>query len=112
FQVAIMVNADATIAGQLSYVIEKGEQVHSLEQAKAIAAQAPATVAPPPAEDDIEEEDEDVEEEVEAIAEAESEEEQPAEAEARDGTAAGVGPRGGAARAGPWAADGADRACP
>src|SRR5499433_1275954 len=45
FQVAIMVNADATIAGQLSYVIEKGEQVHSIEQAKAIAVQ-PMTVAP------------------------------------------------------------------
>lgn len=83
FQVAIMVNADATIAGQLSYVIEKGEQVHSLEQAKAIAAQAPATVAPPPAEDDIDDEEEDLEEEGEAVAEPESEEEQPAEAEAR-----------------------------
>ena len=35
FQIAIMVNADATIGGQVSYLIEKGEQVHSLEQAKA-----------------------------------------------------------------------------
>src|SRR6516164_9791650 len=46
FRIAIMVNADATIAGQLSFVIEKGEQVHSLEQAKALALQ-PATAVPP-----------------------------------------------------------------
>src|SRR5438309_7592470 len=36
FQLTITVNADATIGGQQSYVIEKGEQVHSLEQAKAL----------------------------------------------------------------------------
>ena len=29
FQIAIMVNADATIGGQVSYIIEKGEQVHT-----------------------------------------------------------------------------------
>jgi ribonuclease E len=45
FQVAIMINADASIAGQLSYLVEKGEQVHSVEQARAIAIQ-PTTVAP------------------------------------------------------------------
>jgi ribonuclease E len=45
FQVAIMVNADPTVAGQLSYIIDKGEQVHSLEQARAIAIQ-PTAVAP------------------------------------------------------------------
>jgi ribonuclease E len=46
FRIAIMVNADATLGGQLSFVIEKGEQVHSLEQAKALALQ-PATAVPP-----------------------------------------------------------------
>jgi ribonuclease E len=46
FQIAIMVNADATITGQTSYVIDKGEQVHSLDQARAIAAQQPAPLAP------------------------------------------------------------------
>ena len=51
FRIVIMVNADATVGGQLSFVIEKGEQVHSLEQAKALALQ-PATAVP------IEEEDE------------------------------------------------------
>jgi ribonuclease E len=47
FQIAIVINADASIGGQLSYVIEKGEQVHSLEQARAIAAQAPRAVTAP-----------------------------------------------------------------
>src|SRR5207253_11249121 len=41
FRIALIVNADASIAGQPSFVIDKGEQVHSLEQAKALAAQAP-----------------------------------------------------------------------
>src|SRR6202011_1397956 len=44
FRITIMVNADATIGGQLSFVIEKGEQVHSLEQAKALALAAPPAV--------------------------------------------------------------------
>src|SRR5262249_36143928 len=67
FRVAIMVNADATIAGQLSYVIEKGEQVHTLDQAKTIAMQQPAPVAAPVEDEDDEEEDF---EEDEAVAEA------------------------------------------
>src|SRR2546428_9504953 len=46
FRIAIMVSADATIGGQLSFVIEKGEQVHSPEQARALALQ-PATAVPP-----------------------------------------------------------------
>jgi ribonuclease E len=69
FQLTITVDADATVAGQLSYVIEKGEQVHSPEQAKALAAQS-ASAAPP------------VEEEEEILAEAEEEVEEPAEAAA------------------------------
>jgi ribonuclease E len=60
FRIAIMVNADATLGGQLSFVIEKGEQVHSLEQAKALALQ-PAT-AVPPIEEEQDEEDYDDEE--------------------------------------------------
>jgi ribonuclease E len=60
FRLAIMVNADATLGGQLSFVIEKGEQVHSLEQAKALALQ-PAT-AVPPIEEEQDEEDYDDEE--------------------------------------------------
>src|SRR5439155_1331221 len=47
FRIAIMVNADATLGGQLSFVIEKGEQVHSLEQAKAPALQPAGRAAQP-----------------------------------------------------------------
>ena len=67
FRIAIMVNADATIAGQLSFVIEKGEQVHSLEQAKALALQ-PATAVPIQEEEEGEAEDEEDDED-EALSE-------------------------------------------
>src|SRR5437773_35807 len=73
FRLAIMINADATIGGQVAYVLEKGEQVHSLEQAKAIAAQ-PMSVAPTVDEDD------DTGDEI-----AEDADEEAAEAEAADG---------------------------
>jgi ribonuclease E len=46
FQLLITVNADPTVAGQVSYVIEKGEQVHSIEQAKALIAVQPTSIAP------------------------------------------------------------------
>jgi ribonuclease E len=64
FQVAVVVNADASIAGQLSYLIEKGEQVHSVEQARAIAIQ-PTTVAPVTEEDEEDALEEAVEEDAE-----------------------------------------------
>jgi ribonuclease E len=70
FQLTITVDADATVAGQLSYVIEKGEQVHSADQAKALAAQS---LAPAP----VVEEEED-----EALAEPEDETEEAGEAAA------------------------------
>jgi ribonuclease E len=66
FRIAIMVDADAAIGGQVSFVIEKGEQVHSLEQAKALAAQ-PAAAVPV----DEEEEAEDYAEEEAETSEAE-----------------------------------------
>jgi ribonuclease E len=40
FKITITVNVDPTISGQLPFVIERGEQVHSLEQARALAAQS------------------------------------------------------------------------
>jgi ribonuclease E len=73
FQVTVVVTADASIAGQLSYVIEKGEQVHSIEQARAIAIQ-PTTVAPVTEEDEAEALEDAVDEE-EADDESEDEEE-------------------------------------
>jgi ribonuclease E len=61
FRITIMVHADATIAGQLSFVIEKGEQVHSIEQARALAMQ-PANVTPIEDEDEEDELEEDADE--------------------------------------------------
>jgi ribonuclease E len=78
FQVAIVVTADASIAGQLSYVIEKGEQVHSIEQARAIATQ-PTTVAPAAEEDEEEEDLEGAEEEEDESEDEEAASEQTAE---------------------------------
>jgi ribonuclease E len=74
FQITITVNADATISGQISYTLEKGDLVHSPEQAKAIAAAQPATLASSEYEDEepIEEEEEE-EEEDETADEQESE---------------------------------------
>ena len=46
FQITVTVSADAGIGGQVPFVIEKGEQVHSLEQARALAAQWANTVVP------------------------------------------------------------------
>ena len=66
FQIAVTIAADATISGQLPFVIEKGEQVHTLDQARALAAQATATTVPISADDAKEVE--------EPIEEAESEE--------------------------------------
>jgi ribonuclease E len=63
FRIVIMVNADTTIGGQLSFVIEKGEQVHSPEQAKALAAQS---VHLAPLEEEEEDDYEDDEEELES----------------------------------------------
>jgi ribonuclease E len=45
FRVAITVSADPGIGGQQPFVIERGEQVHSVEAAKAIAAEAPTPAA-------------------------------------------------------------------
>jgi ribonuclease E len=50
------------VAGQVSYVIEKGEQVHSIEQAKALVAVQPTSVAPI-----VDEEDDEAAEEFDEI---------------------------------------------
>jgi ribonuclease E len=62
FRITIMVNADATVGGQLSFVIEKGEQVHSVEQARALALQPPPAALPTQEEQEEEEEYADEEE--------------------------------------------------
>src|SRR5262244_946235 len=40
FQISVTIVADEAISGQLPFIIEKGEQVHTLEQARTLAAQA------------------------------------------------------------------------
>lgn len=65
FQISISVNSDPTIGGQPGFTIERGEQVMTVEQAKAIAAQALAAAPPQLIE---EEEPEIIEEDAEATA--------------------------------------------
>ena len=45
FRILITINADAAMGGQTPFMIERGEQVHSAEQARAIAAAQPAAPA-------------------------------------------------------------------
>jgi ribonuclease E len=65
FQIAVTIVADATISGQLPFVIEKGEQMHTLDQARALAAQATVTPIPISTEDagEVEEPVEEIESE-------------------------------------------------
>lgn len=50
FKVSLAVSADPTVAGQQSFIIDRGEQVHTLEAAKALLA-AQAASAPPQVEE-------------------------------------------------------------
>jgi ribonuclease E len=97
FQIAVTIAADDTISGQLPFVIEKGEQVHTMEQARALAAHAAAV--PPVAIDEAAEAEQGGEEaefdevEEEEIAEAEAaegeESTEAAEGRAEDGEGGG-----------------------
>ncbi len=65
FKVQISVAADATVSGQQSYIIDRGEQVHTLEAAKALLA-AQAASAPPQLEEAYDDEEPfDIEAEIE-----------------------------------------------
>ncbi len=80
YQITITVSADPGIAGQQPFNVEKGELVHSMEQARTLAAQWVNTAAPliePPEEDFVEEpiEDEIEAEAVEVEAESDRDEE-------------------------------------
>ncbi len=70
FRVIITVSADATISGTQGFVIEKGEQVHTAETARALAIQ-PDTIVP--ISEGMEEEPEEEEEEEGATEEEEAE---------------------------------------
>ncbi len=56
FKVSLAVIADATISGQQSFVIDRGEQVHTLEAAKALLA-AQAAASPPAVEEAADDEE-------------------------------------------------------
>jgi ribonuclease E len=56
FKVSLAVVADPTVSGQQSFVIDRGEQVHTLEAAKALLA-AQVAAAPPPSEEAFDDEE-------------------------------------------------------
>jgi ribonuclease E len=64
FRITITISADPTVTGQQSYIIDRGEQVHTVEAAKTLAAAQPEFVSP------VEEEEEVLEAEAETEAEA------------------------------------------
>ncbi len=67
FRITITVSADPTVTGQQSFVIERGEQVHTPDAARAIAAAQPELAAP------VEEQDDDIADEEETDADVAAE---------------------------------------
>ena len=55
FAITITINADESLIAPQAFAIDRGEQVHTLEAAKALAQQTEATVAPLEEEDELEE---------------------------------------------------------
>jgi ribonuclease E len=55
FAITITINADETLIAPQAFAIDRGEQVHTLEAAKALAQQTETTVAPLEEEDGLEE---------------------------------------------------------
>ena len=68
FIITITVSADESVTAPQAFVIDRGEQVHSVEAAKAIAEQTQTTAAPLEEEDDLEDAGVMEEEEAEAAA--------------------------------------------
>jgi ribonuclease E len=62
FRITITVSADPAVTGQQSYVIDRGEQVHTPEAARSLAAQHPQLAPVEEMEDDTAEVDENFEE--------------------------------------------------
>ncbi len=57
FKVTLAVIADPNVSGQQSFVIDRGEQVHTLEAAKALLAAQVAAFPPPLEEEPFDDED-------------------------------------------------------
>jgi ribonuclease E len=86
FKVAITVTTDPTLTGHPAFAIDRGEQVMTLEQAKALIHVKPDSVMPYAEEEEIEEDVDILEEDTEEAAEdAEEFEEETAEAGASQG---------------------------
>jgi ribonuclease E len=79
FRITITISADPTVNAQVSYIVDRGEQVHTVEAAKLLAA-----AAQPPLTSSVEADEDvlDAEAETEAEADVEDETETPAEVEA------------------------------
>src|SRR5438270_6565585 len=91
FNVTLAVIADATVSGQQSFIIDRGEQVHTLEAAKALLA---AQVAAHPAQiEEAYDEEEPFDIEVESEVETEEPERLTEEAGAEESTEADRSPR-------------------
>jgi ribonuclease E len=84
FAITIMVVADETVPALQAFVVDRGEQVHSPEQAREIAEQHQAEAAAAPLEEEDDLEDESIVDEVEEEQAAEAEA-SPAPAESDDG---------------------------
>jgi len=81
FRIVITVSADATVNAQQSYIVDRGEQVHTPEAARALAAQMqPVLIAPEEEEPEVFEGEEE-----EFVAEAEGEERPVAETAEAEG---------------------------
>ncbi|MFA6265330.1 MAG: Rne/Rng family ribonuclease [Pseudolabrys sp.] len=92
FRVTITISADATVNAQVSYIVDRGELMHSADQAKAIAAAAPPMTIPLEEDDYIEPEPEaDEEDDSEPMVAASAEDGDDDETEERDSAAAGAG---------------------
>jgi ribonuclease E len=53
FRITITISADPTVSAQVSYIVDRGEQVHTVEAAKALAAAAPQMISTLDADEDI-----------------------------------------------------------
>jgi ribonuclease E len=94
FKVTLSVIADPTVSGQQSFIIDRGEQVHTLEAAKALLA-AQAAASPPQVDEPYDEEEElDVESEAEVeTGESEGLTSDAVASEAGSGSSDGDGPK-------------------
>jgi ribonuclease E len=73
FAITITVSADETVKAPQAFIIDRGEQVHTIEAAKALAERAQTVAAPLEEEDDLEDFTTTADDETEAAADAASE---------------------------------------